>query len=224
MKRLSFIFSVPLMLSLLPSVHALNVGEISSFMESDNSRLSKEIKNTTDSGRLINIRVERISSPLESGTVIPMESQDEILMSPASLILPGNASDIIRFYYKGPNDDKERYYRIIWLDQALSGIEKNSATRSAVATTSARIGTILVVAPRKDNFNYRFINNKIENTGNSTFKTVAYGKCNQPSNLNDCKEDYFVMPGMSFGFSRVNISDKKSRVALWHGEQFIPVK
>lgn len=33
-----------------------------------------------------------------------MSSRDEMLLSPASLILPANASDVIRFYYKGPND------------------------------------------------------------------------------------------------------------------------
>jgi hypothetical protein len=46
---------------------ALDVGDISSFMNSGSSTLSKEIKNTTDSGRLINIHLERLSSPLDGG-------------------------------------------------------------------------------------------------------------------------------------------------------------
>ncbi|MDU3890150.1 MAG: hypothetical protein E7G91_12820, partial [Serratia liquefaciens] len=134
MKRLSL--AACLLLSLSQPVFALDVGEISSFMHSDSARLSKEIKNTTDSGRLVNIKIERISSPLESGTVLPMGSKDEMLLSPASLILPANASDVIRFYYKGPSDNQERYYRIVWFDQALSDVGKNSAKRNAVATTS----------------------------------------------------------------------------------------
>ena len=52
------------------------------------------------------------------------------------------ASDVIRFFYKGPADDKERYYRIVWFDQALSDAQRDNANRSAVATASARIGTI----------------------------------------------------------------------------------
>ena len=32
-------------------------------MPGDSARLSKEIKNTTDSGRLVTIKIERISSP-----------------------------------------------------------------------------------------------------------------------------------------------------------------
>lgn len=47
------------------------------------------------------IKIERISSPLASGTVIPMSSRDEMLLSPASLILPANASDVIRFTTRG---------------------------------------------------------------------------------------------------------------------------
>ncbi|STS80458.1 CFA/I fimbrial auxiliary subunit [Klebsiella pneumoniae] len=44
--------------------------------------------------------------------------------------------------------------RIVWFDQALSDAQCDNANRSAVATASARIGTILVVAPRQ--VNYRF--------------------------------------------------------------------
>ncbi|SMB28821.1 hypothetical protein SPRA44_220031 [Serratia proteamaculans] len=213
-----------LLLSLSHPVFALDVGEISSFMHSDSARLSKEIKNTTDSGRLVNIKIERISSPLESGTVVPMGSKDEMLLSPTSLILPANARDVIRFYYKGPADGQERYYRIVWFDQALSDVGQNSARRNAVATTSARIGTILVVAPRQDQFNYQFADGQIKNTGNATFKVVAYGNCRSKKDGNDCKENYFVMPGKARGFSKVDVNDKKGRVALWHGDQFIPVK
>ncbi|BEM32134.1 hypothetical protein JBO39_03585 [Serratia marcescens] len=219
-----FSLAVTLMLMLLRPALALDVGEISSFMPGGSARLSKEIKNTTDSGRLVNIKIERISSPLASGTVIPMSSRDEMLLSPASLILPANASDVIRFYYKGPNDAQERYYRIVWFDQALSEAGQNSARRNAVATTSARIGTILVVAPRQDRFAYQFANGRIKNTGNATFKVVAYGNCRKKQDGSDCKENYFVMPGKDRAFSKVDVNDKKGRVALWHGEQFIPVK
>ena len=103
--------------AIMPAL-ALDVGDISSFMNSGSSVLSKEIKNTTESGRLINIHIERLSSPLEGASVIPMEVQGEVLLTPASLLLPAQSSDAIRFFYKGPADDKERYYRIVWFDQA----------------------------------------------------------------------------------------------------------
>lgn len=218
------ILAIGLLLSTMTPALALDVGDISSFMNSDSSTLSKEIKNTTDSGRLINIHMERLSSPLDGGKVIPMDKQDEILLTPASLLLPAKASDVIRFFYKGPADDKERYYRIVWFDQALSDAQRNGSTRSAVATASARIGTILVVAPRKVNYRYQYANGTLTNTGNATLRILAYGLCLKPADGKDCKENYFLMPGKERRFTRVNVADKKGRVALWQGEQFVPVK
>lgn len=209
--------------AIMPAL-ALDVGDISSFMNSDASVLSKEIKNTTDSGRLINIHVERLSSPLEGGSVIPMDRQDEVLLTPASLLLPAKSSDVIRFFYKGPADNKERYYRIVWFDQALSDTQRDSARRSAVATASARIGTILVVAPRKANYRYQYANGTLVNTGNATLRILAYGPCLKPADGKECKENYYLMPGKERRFTRVNAADKKGRVALWQGEQFVPVK
>lgn len=218
------ILAIGLLLSTMTPALALDVGDISSFMNSGSSMLSKEIKNTTDSGRLINIHMERLSSPLDGGKVIPMDKQDEILLTPASLLLPAKASDVIRFFYKGPADDKERYYRIVWFDQALSDAQRNGSTRSAVATASARIGTILVVAPRKANFRYQYANGTLVNTGNATLRILAYGPCLKPADGKECKENYFLMPGKERRFTRVNVADKKGRVALWQGEQFVPVK
>lgn len=218
------ILAIGLLLSGMTPALALDVGDISSFMNSGSSTLSKEIKNTTDSGRLINIHMERLSSPLEDGKVIPMDKQDEILLTPASFLLPGKARDVVRFFYKGPADDKERYYRIVWFDQALSDAQRNGATRRAVATASARIGTILVVAPRKANFRYQYANGTLVNTGNATLRILAYGPCLKPADGKECKENYFLMPGKERRFTRVNVADKKGRVALWQGEQFVPVK
>ena len=218
------ILAISLLLSTMTPALALDVGDISSFMNSESSTLSKEIKNTTDSGRLINIHMERLSSPLDGGKVIPMDKQDEILLTPASLLLPAKASDVIRFFYKGPADDKERYYRIVWFDQALSDAQRNGSTRSAVATASARIGTILVVAPRKANFRYQYANGTLVNTGNATLRILAYGPCLKPADGKECKENYFLMPGKERRFTRVNVADKQGRVALWQGEQFVPVK
>ena len=218
------ILAIGLLLSTMTPALALDVGDISSFMNSESSTLSKEIKNTTDSGRLINIHMERLSSPLDGGKVIPMDKQDEILLTPASLLLPAKASDVVRFFYKGPADDKERYYRIVWFDQALSDAQRNGSTRSAVATASARIGTILVVAPRKANFRYQYANGTLVNTGNATLRILAYGPCLKPADGKECKENYFLMPGKERRFTRVNVADKKGRVALWQGEQFVPVK
>ena len=200
-----------LLFSGISPAQALDVGDISSFMNSDSSTLSKTIKNSTDSGRLINIRLERLSSPLDDGQVISMDKPDELLLTPASLLLPAQASEVI-------------YYRIVWFDQALSDAQRDNANRSAVATASARIGTILVVAPRQANYHFQYANGSLTNTGNATLRILAYGPCLKAANGKECKENYYLMPGKSRRFTRVDTADNKGRVALWQGDKFIPVK
>ncbi len=119
-----------LLFSGISPAQALDVGDISSFMNSDSSTLSKTIQNSTDSGRLINIRLERLSSPLDDGQVIAMDKPDELLLTPASLLLPAQASEVIRFFYKGPADEKSA-------TTALSGLIRPSVMRSAIMPTAA---------------------------------------------------------------------------------------
>ncbi|MFL7885799.1 hypothetical protein AAD041_20770, partial [Proteus mirabilis] len=127
---------------------AIDVGNITEFIETDNDLLTKEIKNTVASARLVNLSVQKISSPMGDGVEIPLESNNEILSTPSNLILPSNASDIFKIIYDGPKDDKERYYRLNWTDDPVSENNITNSSKSAKATTSATISTILVVAPR----------------------------------------------------------------------------
>ncbi|MGQ5716431.1 EcpB family pilus assembly chaperone [Enterobacter cloacae] len=220
MRFLTFMLAVFISIS----ANAVDVGDITSFINSDSAVISKEIKNTTDSGRLVNISIEKLDSPLEGGKVIPMEKKDEILLTPSSILMPAKSSEVIRFFYKGPEDDKERYYRIVWFDQALSNVQNNGSKRSAVATASARIGTILVVAPRKIKYNQKFDNGVMNNTGNATLRIIAYGPCLNASEGKECKENYYLMPGKSRKFTHVDTTQDKGRVALWQGETFVPIK
>lgn len=73
MKPVIFIMSL-FLVNIAPAL-ALDVGDITAFIHSDSTTLSKEIKNTTNDGRLVNVKVERLSSPLEDGTIIPMEKR-----------------------------------------------------------------------------------------------------------------------------------------------------
>lgn len=80
-------------------------------------------------------------------------------------------------FYKGPADDVERYYRLQWIDEPVTESAETRANKMAVATASAEIGTILVVAPRKERFEYSRNGDVITNTGNVSFRVIAYGAC-----------------------------------------------
>ncbi|WP_193138684.1 EcpB family pilus assembly chaperone [Klebsiella aerogenes] len=219
-----------LMVSLLIFVSramAINVGTITESMPSSKSMISKEISNTVDVARLVSLNVERISSPLEQGRIIPMEAQNEIMVTPANLILPGKAKEVFRIFYAGPKDDRERYYRLIWQDNPVVEEGNSKSTKTAMATTSATISTLMVVTPRKENFKYRYESGVISNIGNRSFRVVASGPCiiKSPEGENKmCRERYYVMPGLAVHLKFVDYQLNKSSIGIWHDKNYITVK
>lgn len=205
---------------------AINVGEITSIMTSAESSLSKEITNTTDAARYVSVSVKQLSSPLAGGVEIKPVNSGELLSTPANLILPGQAKDVFRFFYKGPADDLERYYRLQWIDELVTESAETRANKMAVATASAEIGTILVVAPRKERFEYSRNGDVITNTGNVSFRVIAYGACKDKARDQGrgCRERYYIMPGTKIKLQFTDISNSRSRIGIWHGKQFITVK
>ncbi|TBL58056.1 EcpB family pilus assembly chaperone [Hafnia paralvei] len=204
---------------------AINVGDITSIMTSDQTSLSKEIINTTNSARYVSVTVKQLSSPLPDGAEIDI-NPGELLSTPASLILPGDAKDVFRFFYKGPEDDKERYYRLKWIDEPVSESVATKSSKAATATASAEIGTILVVAPRKERFDYSRQGDLITNNGNVSFRVIAYGACKYPAKEQekDCRERYYIMPGKKIRLQKCDVSNSNTRIGIWHGKQFITVK
>lgn len=210
-------------LLLIPGIsQAINVGAVTTFIDAGSQEVAKQIENGSDQARLVTISVTRITSPEEGGQEIPMEVSGELMLSPSRLMLPANAKNNVRFFYKGPQDDKERYYRIRWLDTALSVDDQRNERRQAVATTSAQIGTILVVTPRQHRFAYDLKDDTLTNQGNASYRTVAYGPCLKGGEL--CKETYYDLPGKQRRFKQVNMRDPKSHLGLWLGQEFVVIK
>jgi len=207
------------------STQAINVGEVTSMMGPDAISLAKEISNPTDTARFVSISVQRISSPMAGGVVIPMESKSELLSTPASMILPGSSTENFRFFYKGPADNKERYYRLTWVDEPVTDFGSDQRKKLGQATTSAEISTILVVAPRQEKFDYRWNKDTVTNTGNTSFRVISYGPCKDQTKDTGqgCRERYYLMPGVSTKIVNTNLADKKTRIGIWHGEQYINV-
>jgi len=206
--------------------YAVNVGDITSIINSDETSLAKEIKNSTNSARFVSVSVSKISSPLADGVESHLDNQGELIMTPASLVLPGNATEMFRFFYKGPNDDKERYYRLKWVDEPIVESGESSSHKTAVATTSAEIGTILVVAPRNEHFDFKREGALIKNTGNVSFRVISYGECLDKKNDKGkgCRERYYVLPGTTMKLKKTDINANNSRIGIWHGKRFINVK
>lgn len=220
----SCILALFLLINFTFPASALDIDYISSFLNSDSCVLEKEIRNSSTNDHQVKIKIERISSPLKEGKVIPMNKPDELSLTPNNIIIPANTNQIIYFFYNGEKDDKERYYRIIWLDREIYNVPQNNSMTHAMIKALNKIGTLLVVAPRQVKYEHQYNDGKIVNTGNATFKVLAYGPCLKSISNTDCRENYFLSPGREIEFSRVDIADKNSHISLWQGNQFVSVK
>ncbi|HBM3024710.1 TPA: hypothetical protein LVL79_001106 [Klebsiella oxytoca] len=224
MKKLYPFLFLPLLIS--ASAAAIGVGEVTSIMFANEQMLAKEIDNASDSARFVSVSAHRLSTPMAGGKIIPMEQPGELLSTPANVILPAGAREHFRFIYHGPEDDKERYYRLSWLDEPVSDHQASSNSRHGMATTSAQINTILVVAPRKAEFNYQHRGDTVTNTGNVTFRVISYGPCKDPEKNKGegCRERYYVMPGLSAKITHTQVANKQTRIGIWHEGKYIHVK
>ena len=227
MKKIALTLFLLLLIPLKNSF-AVNVGNITEIISSDEDSIAKEIENTVNTARLVNLTIEKLDSPLETGKVIQMSDSNEILSTPANLILPGNAKDVFKIIYNGPKDDIERYYRLNWKDDPIGENGITQSSKSASATTSATISTILVVSPKIEKFNYQYINSQVSNIGNSSFRVVASGPCLAEKRKYGvdgiCRERYYLMPNLAVKLNLVDLSNKKSSIGIWHKGEFIVVK
>lgn len=206
------------------NVNAINISGITSIMSSHEDKLVKKISNDTNEARAVFIDIVEISEPTEKGIVINRHPK-ELLLTPSKIILPAKSDSIIKFLYNGPKDNKERYYRIIWKDSNIS-LKKDgtSSDKQAIATASAIIGTILVVTPRVENFDFEFTkDNILINKGNSSYHVISYGPCKKNKGER-CKEDYYDLPGKKRKFRKIDINSENSFIAIWHGTDLVKVK
>ncbi|GAA3916380.1 MULTISPECIES: fimbria/pilus periplasmic chaperone [Gibbsiella] len=230
MKKIHLVISFPLFFSQFSS--AIDVGDPTFFVESNQKIAGKIIKNSVNESRFLKVSVQRVSSPLKGGIVISPESKDELLAAPPVAILQPNAEDTIRFFYNGPADGKERYYRVIWDESPLSTDDDLSTSNKVVqAMPHVRVSTIMVVRPRNVKWDAKYTNGVIMNTGNTSLKTIYYGECTSKGlellkrrhreKDNTCKEVDYILPGNTSHPELVNIFANKAVGGVWEDGQFI---
>ena len=117
---------------------------------------------------------------MDEGIVINPEKVDELLLTPTRMVMPAGTSNIVKFYYHGNADNKERYYRITFTDEGVSE-EVDSGSPKRHRMTRAVVSTILVVQPRDKKIDFVYVAGKITNKGNTSFRVNATGTCLKPN-------------------------------------------
>ncbi|MGL4603532.1 MAG: hypothetical protein ACRCU9_05235 [Iodobacter sp.] len=191
------------------------------------STVSQTVNNPDNIPHVMTVKVERIKDPY-SMSPFPGDFDKEVLFTPTRSVVAGRADSVVAFTYFGPKDDQERYYRIIWSDEAFSMNESSPSSKKSVTIGSrAILSTVLVVHPRQSDFQYKMEKNALHNTGNTTLRFVAYGTCKRKTDIpadGICRETRYLMPGASREFDHVDVDKTSAKIGIWHDGKFELVK
>lgn len=111
------------------NAYALYINSDISSMESTQQFYSKSYTNNTTKTNLYNFNVYKIDRPGNNENGNPVEN-GEIIFTPLKKILLPGEQEFFKIFYRGKEDDKERYYKIIISETPLEMQHDEAKRRS----------------------------------------------------------------------------------------------
>ncbi|EOZ4095343.1 fimbrial chaperone EcpE, partial [Escherichia coli] len=170
-----------------PLTQAISVGNLTFSLPSETDFVSKRVVNNNKSARIYRIAISAIDSP-GSSELRTRPVDGELLFAPRQLALQAGESEYFKFYYHGPRDNRERYYRVSFREVPTRNLTKRSPTGGEVSTEPVVVmDTILVVRPRQVQFQWSFdqVTGAVSNTGNTWFKLLIKPGCDSTEEEGD---------------------------------------
>ncbi|WP_241571675.1 hypothetical protein [Rosenbergiella nectarea] len=202
-----------------PCTYSISIGELTFSLAPEKKFLSKLIINNNASTRLYRVSISRIVSPL-SKEINTQPVEGEILFSPRQFTLQSGESEYFKFYYNGPKDERERYYRISFREiPIINHVQRNMKGDKLNMDPVIVLDAIFIVRPRKVNFKWIYDRDKgtLGNIGNTWFKVLIKPGCNTTEEEG---ETWYLLPGES-------INNKKMRLPgdnfIVYNDQFIKI-
>ncbi len=177
-----------------PLAQAISVGNLTFSLPAEADFASKRVVNNNKSARLYRIAVSAIDRP--GGSEARSRPVDgELLFAPRQLVLQAGESEYFKFYYHGPRDNRERYYRVSFREIPTRNLTRRSPTGGEVSMEPVVVmDTILVVRPREVQFKWSFdkVAGTVSNTGNTWFKLLIKPGCDSTEEERDA---WYLRPG-----------------------------
>lgn len=177
-----------------PLTQAISVGNLTFSLPSETDFVSKRVVNNNKSARIYRIAISAIDSP-GSSELRTRPVDGELLFAPRQLALQAGESEYFKFYYHGPRDNRERYYRVSFREVPTRNQTRRSPTGGEVSTEPVVVmDTILVVRPRQVQFKWSFdkVTGTVSNTGNTWFKLLIKPGCDSTEEEGDA---WYLRPG-----------------------------
>lgn len=178
-----------------PLAQAISVGNLTFSLPAEADFASKRVVNNNKSARLYRIAVSAIDRP--GGSEVRSRPVDgELLFAPRQLVLQAGESEYFKFYYHGPRDNRERYYRVSFREIPTRNLTRRSPADGGEVSMEPVVvmDTILVVRPREVQFKWSFdkVAGTVSNTGNTWFKLLIKPGCDSTEEEGDA---WYLRPG-----------------------------
>lgn len=174
----------------------------------------QKIKNDTSVQQNYTVSLVQVDVPKEHGHETEI-MDGEVMFSPKQLILKSGEQAGFKFYYTGPHDSKERYYRVKFTETPLQAqviVSKGQHTQSDVVVS---LEAILIVRPWVRHFDYTFSKGVVNNKGNTWFQYVSSQGCSSRY-----KYSKYIPPGQ-----QLKIDDylQPAKRMIIYGNKIIPL-
>ncbi|WP_434586765.1 fimbria/pilus periplasmic chaperone [Klebsiella sp. R390] len=183
-----------LLLGLPMMSQAISVGNLTFSLGAEEQFVAKRVLNNNKSARLYQVSVVGIDRP--GGNEVRSRPADgELLFAPRQLTLQAGQGEYFKFYYHGPQDNRERYYRVSFREiPTRNRVARNAAGGTVGIDPVVVMETILAVRPRQVQFRWAFDPSagSLSNSGNTWFKLLIKPGCDSTEEEG---EAWYLRPG-----------------------------
>ncbi|EPL6455361.1 MULTISPECIES: fimbrial protein [Providencia] len=157
---------------------ALYLSSDISALEPNKSFFSKSYINDTKKVNLYTFSAYQIDKPDNNEKGKPIE-EGEIIFTPLKKILLSGEQEYFKIFYRGKEDDKERYYKIVISETALDVDTDPALNQQSLFYPTVSLETYFVVRPKNIDFQYAMDANAgvLKNTGNTYFRVLVHENC-----------------------------------------------
>ncbi|WP_273826975.1 fimbrial protein [Providencia rettgeri] len=157
---------------------ALYLSSDISALEPNKSFFSKSYINDTKKVNLYTFSAYQIDKPDNNEKGKPIE-EGEIIFTPLKKILLSGEQEYFKIFYRGKEDDKERYYKIVISETALDVDTDPALNQQSLFYPTVSLETYFVVRPKNIDFQYAMDANAgvLKNTGNTYFRVLVHESC-----------------------------------------------
>lgn len=209
--KLNFLLKIllPIVLFLcLGSAHALYISADISSMEANETFFSKPYINDTKKTNLYNFSAYKIDKPGSHEVGEPINN-GEIIFTPLKKILLPGEQEFFKIFYRGEEDEQERYYKIIISETPLEMQNDGAQKKQSLFYPTVSLETYFVVRPKEPIFKYDLNQGEgiLKNTGNTYFRVILHDSC-EPSE-DEIPHVLYLLPKQEFRDPRLKMKSRK---------------